>query len=205
MISVESLIAAGVPPTQARMFVVPLRMACAEFAIDTPARVAGFIAQCRVESSDFAVLEENLRYRTPERLLQVFPSRVRSHDDAARLIAAGPKAIASRVYANKNGNGDEASGDGWAYRGRGLIQLTGRSNYHDAGIELGQPYVDYPDLVLDPTHACLTAGWFWHVAKCNVLADSAQWDAITRAINGPARLHADLRRQYAEEAVGVFA
>lgn len=204
-LDLASLILAGIPPTQARTFLDPLRAACDRFDIVTGPRLAGFVAQCRVESGDFVKLEENLNYRTPERLRAIFPSRITSLADAASLIPRGPKAIASRVYAGKNGNGSEATGDGWAYRGRGLIQLTGRSNYHDAGMELGFNYIEAPDLVATPQHACLTAAWYWHVRKLNHLADSAQWDAITRAVNGPGMLHADLRRQYSEEGVQFFA
>lgn len=205
MIDLGQLIAAGVPPTQARVFLDPLAAACDRFRINTPARLAAFIAQCRVESADFTQLEENLRYRSPERLLAIFPSRVRSLADAARLIADGAAAIANRVYAGKIGNGDEASGDGWRYRGRGIKQLTGRANYADAQAELAFDYIGHPELVALPAHACMTAAWFFERAKGNLLADSAQWDAITRAINGPGMMQADLRRQYSEEAVGAFA
>ena len=201
MITVAILVALEVAPTQARLFESPLAAACARFGINTPARVAGFVAQCRVESAGFTVLEENLRYRLPERLRAVFPSRVPSMADAAALVARGPQAIANRVYASRLGNGDEASGDGWAYRGRGLKQLTGRTNYTDAAAELARPYVERPDLVATPADACLTAAWFWHTAKCNILADSAQWDAITRAVNGPGMLQAAERRQFSEEGV----
>lgn len=204
-LTVGTLVAAGVPPTQARQFAEPLAIACSRFDIDTPARIAGFVAQCRVESADFTRLEENLRYSKPERLRQVFPSRVPSMADAAVLVAAGPQAIANRVYAGRLGNGDEASGDGWRYRGRGLKQLTGRANYADAAVALARPYLSQPDLVGMPLDACLTAAWYWHTIKGNALADSAQWDAITRAVNGPGMLQADLRRQYAEEAVQAFA
>lgn len=205
MISVANLIAAGIEPTQARLFAAPLSAACERFGINTAPRIAGFIAQCRVESAGFVRLEENLNYRTPERLLKIFPSRVKSLDDAARLVQGGPKAIANRVYAGKIGNGDEASGDGWRFRGRGLKQLTGRANYIDAAAALARPYVGQPDLVAQPEDACLTAAWFWHTVKANLLADSAQWDAITRAVNGPGMLMAAERRQYAQEAVSVFA
>ena len=205
MITVATLIAAGIGPTQARQFAEPLAAACRRFDISTPPRLAGFLAQCSVESAGFTRLEEVLTYRRPERLREVFPSRVKSLDDAARLVAAGPQAIANRVYAGKIGNGDEASGDGWRYRGRGLKQLTGRANYADATEALGRPYLEQPDLVALPEDACLTAAWYWHAAKCNILADSAQWDAITRAVNGPGMLQADARRQFAEEAIGVFA
>lgn len=203
-LDLASLILAGIPPTQARMFLDPLRAACDRFDIVTGPRLAGFVAQCRVESGDFVKLEENLNYRTPEVLDRIF-SAVNGRDDAARLVLAGPKAIGNRVYAGRNGNGSEATGDGFRYRGRGLIQLTGRANYHDAGMELGFNYIEAPDLVATPQHACLTAAWYWHVRKLNHLADSAQWDAITRAVNGPGMLHADLRRQYSEEGVQFFA
>jgi putative chitinase len=204
MISVGTLVAAGVPPTQARQFAEPLAAACMRFDIVTPPRVAGFIAQCRVESADFTRLEEDLRYRNPERLDDIFRSVV-GLEDAARLIKLGPQAIANRVYAGRLGNGNEASGDGWRYRGRGLKQLTGRDNYADAAEALGRPYLEQPDLVAQPEDACLTAAWFWHTNKCNVLADSAQWDMITRVVNGPGMLQKNLRRQYSEEAVAAFA
>jgi len=205
MIDMADLIAAGVPPTQARAFLAPLSAACERFDINTPARLGGFVAQCRVESADFTRLEENLAYRTPERLRAVFPTRVPSLLDAAQLVAAGPRAIANRVYAGKIGNGDEASGDGWRFRGRGIKMLTGRANYADAAAALARPYLDQPDLVATPEDACLTAAWFWHTIKGNALADSAQWGAITRAVNGPAMLQADLRQQYSEEAARAFA
>jgi putative chitinase len=204
MIRVGTLIAAGVPPTQARLFALPLALACTRFDINTPARIAGFVAQCRVESADFTRLEENLRYRTPEVLDLTFRS-VMGLADAAQLIQAGPKAIANRVYANRLGNGSEASGDGWRYRGRGLKQLTGRTNYAEAAVALARPYVERPELVAQPEDACLTAAWFWHTIKGNALADSAQWDAITRAVNGPAMLQAAERRQFSQEAVQAFA
>lgn len=204
MITLAALIAAGIAPTQARLFLAPLAAACERFAINTPARVAGFVAQCRVESAGFTALEESLYYRDPTRVRAIFPSTVHSIAEAMPLVR-NPQALANRVYAERLGNGNEASGDGWRYRGRGLKQLTGRSHYSDAAVELGRPYLEQPDLVAQPEDACLTAAWFWHTIKGNVLADSAQWDAITRAVNGPAMLQADLRRQYSAEAVAVFA
>jgi putative chitinase len=204
MITVANLIAAGIAPTQARMFAAPLERACRRFGITTPARIAGFVAQCRVESAGFTQLEESLYYRSPERLLLIFPARIKTLAQAQALVR-NPQGLANVVYANRLGNGNEASGDGWRYRGRGLKQLTGRANYADAAEALGRPYVEQPDLVAQPEDACLTAAWYWHANKCNVLADSAQWDAITRVVNGPAMLQADLRKQYAEEGVQAFA
>lgn len=205
MITIATLIAAGVQPTQARIFAEPLAAACARFDITSRARVAGFLAQCRVESANFTALEEGLFYRSAERIGDVFKRlRPRGFDGLTKL-ARNPQALANAAYAHINGNGDEASGDGWRYRGRGLKQLTGRANYADAAEALGRPYLEHPDLVAQPVDACLTAAWFWHTAKGNLLADSAQWDAITRAVNGPGMLQADLRRQYAEEALQVLA
>jgi putative chitinase len=204
MITIAQLIAAGIAPTQARTFAEPLSLACSRFAINTPARIAAFVAQCRVESAGFTKLEEGLYYSTPDRIRQIFSSRVATIQDA-QALARNPKLLANTVYAGKNGNGDAASGDGWTYRGRGLIQLTGRANYFAAGVGCGRPYLDEPDLVAQPLDACMSAGWYWYSNKLNPLADSMQTDEITRAVNGRAMLHADLRRQYAEEGARAFA
>jgi putative chitinase len=201
MISVESLIRAGVGPTQARQFAEPLKAACALFAIDTRGRVAAFLGQIRVESLSFTALEENLNYRSADRILQVF-KRLRpiGLDGASRLVR-NPQALANKAYAGINGNGDEASGDGWRYRGRGLKQLTGRANYQAAQAALSRPYVAQPELVAQPSDACLTAAWYWHSRNLNELADAWNIALITERVNGPARLQLDERRQYAEEAL----
>lgn len=205
MISVASLIAAGVGPTQARMFAEPLAAACKRFDIDTAPRQAGFIAQCMVESASFTTLEEGLSYRSADRIVEVFKRlRPRGMDSIAKLVR-NPQGLANAAYAHVLGNGDEASGDGWRYRGRGIKQLTGRNNYGDAAEALARPYIEHPELVAQPLDACFTAAWFWHTRKCNLLADSAQWDAITRAVNGPAMLQAGLRRQYSDDAIAAFA
>lgn len=203
-ITPASLVAAGIAPTQARVFAEPLADACARFEINTPVRLAGFVAQCRIESANFTTLEESLYYTSPERIRKIFPSRVPDLEVAARL-ARNPKAMANRVYAGRLGNGDEASGDGWRFRGRGLKQLTGRYNYTEAAIALGQPYVEHPDLVAEPGGACLTAAWFWHRHGCNTFADSSQWDAVTRVVNGPGMLQAFERRQYSNDGVRAFS
>ena len=204
MLTIGNLVAAGIAPTQARAFLAPLSAACARFGINTPARIAGFVAQCRVESAGFTQLEENLYYRDPARIMRIWPTRVTSLQ-IAQGLAKNPKGLANVVYANRLGNGDTASGEGYRFRGRGLKQLTGKANYIDAADALNRPYVNSPELVALPDDACMTAAWFWSTNKLNILADSAQWDAITRAVNGPGMLQADLRRQYSEEAVAVFA
>jgi putative chitinase len=204
LITVAQLVAAGLAPTQARTFAEPLSAACALFAIDTPSRVAAFVAQCRVESENFTKLEEGLYYTRPEWIKKVFSSRVATLQDAQRL-ARNPKLLANTVYAGKNGNGDFASGHGWLYRGRGLIGLTGLDNYAAAEKGTGRPYVAQPDLVATPSDACLASAWFWHSNALNRFADAALTDAITRSVNGPAMMHADLRRQYTEEGARAFA
>lgn len=197
---IERLIQLGVEPTQARRFADPLRGAMALFAIDTPQREAAFLAQCMAESARFTRLEENLYYTTPERIRSVFPSRVKTLAEAATLTR-NPQRLANLVYADRNGNGDEASGDGWRYRGRGLFQLTGRANYARAATALAVDYVGQPDLVIDPSYACLTAAWFWQAHGCNEMMDAGRFDATTRAINGPAMLHARERLAYYQDAL----
>lgn len=204
LISIATLVGAGVAPTQARLYLAPLAAACARFGIGTVPRVAAFLAQCMVESGRFVHVEENLYYSTPERIRQIWPTRVPSLADAARL-ARNPQALANTVYAGRLGNGDAASGDGWRYRGRGLIQLTGRNGYADAGEALAQPYLQQPELVATPEHACLTAAWYWHTHKLNALADAGQIDAITKAVNGAAMLHRAERAQLTADTLQAIA
>lgn len=189
MITLAQLIACGIGPTQARAFIDPLGEVFHAYGIESPQRMAAFIAQAAHESSGFTRLEENLYYTTPERIRAVFPSSIPSAAEAARFVR-NPKALANRVYAGKNGNSNEASGDGFRYRGRGLFQLTGLSNYSAAGVK----YLANPDLVATPLGAALTAGGFWSASNMNALADTGSIDAITRKINGRAMLGAAERR-----------
>lgn len=203
MISVGTLIAAGIPPTQARAFEKHLLQTCDAFDISTPEREAAFVAQCAHESALFTRLEESLFYRDAQRIMRIFPRSVTSLTQATTLVG-NPKALANTVYAGKNGNGNYASGDGWRYRGRGLVQLTGRTNYTTAALELHEPFIDHPEYVADPADACLTAGWFWNRARCNGLADASDVDGITRAINGPAMVGAKERRELYARALRAF-
>lgn len=193
MLELATLITAGIGPTQARAFQPHLSVACSLFDINNVARLAGFIAQCHIESDGFTQLEEGLWYRDPVRIRAIFPSSVKTADQAAALVR-NPQALANTVYANRLGNGPVASGDGWRYRGRGLKQLTGRANYAQAASALARPYVESPELVALPEDASLTAAWFWAANGCNALADAQQWDAITRKVNGPGMLKAKERR-----------
>lgn len=201
--NVAQLVSCGIHPTQAKVFALPLREFCSRFDIVTPARQAAFIAQCGHESLNFTRLEESLYYRTPERIREMWPTRVPSLADATKLCK-NPQALANTVYSNRLGNGGFSSNDGWNYRGRGLIQLTGRANYRDAGQALGQDYVRYPSLVANPADAVLVAAWFWHTNKLNILADASNIDAITRVVNGPAMAGKIDRRQRFEEALDAF-
>lgn len=203
-ITPAQLIAAGVGPTQAKAFADPMSAACALFDISTPKRLAGFVAQCVHESAGFAHLEENLWYSTPERIRAVWPSRISSLADA-KALCGKPEALANAVYSLRNGNGDSASGDGWRYRGRGLFQLTGRHNYADASLELNRPYIEQPELVATPSDACLTAAWYWHCNKLNLLADAGNVRGITWAINGAALEGLPKRIDLYTQALGVFA
>jgi putative chitinase len=204
MLTLNSLIACGIGPTQAREFLDPLTAACDRFQITTPVRQAAFLAQAAHESANFTRLEENLWYSTPERVMAVFPSTIHSIADTLPLIR-NPERLANHVYAGRNGNGDANSGDGWRYIGRGLFQLTGRANYMAAGSALGVDLKGRPGLVSKPLHAAQTAAWFWTVAGCNELADSSQIDAVTRKINGRAMLGAEERRSRFDRALQVLS
>ena len=202
MITLATLIAAGIAPTQARVFERDLAYACDRFGISTPVQQAQFVAQCAHESAGFTHLEEDLYYTRAEHIRAMFPSRVADLAQAARLVR-NPQELANTVYAGRGGNGDRASGDGWRYRGRGLIQLTLRDNYAAAARDLAEPYDEQPDLVVQPAHAALTAAWFFCRAGCLALADDVV--ACTRRINGNAMAGLDDRRQRFDEAARAFA
>jgi putative chitinase len=153
-----------------------------KYNISTTQRQASFIGQCQHESNNFRVLEENLHY-TADGLMRVWPSRFPDRN-MAEQYANNPEKIANKVYAGRMGNGDEESGDGWAYHGRGLIQLTGRDNYSACGTSLGFAYITNPELLVQPRHAALTAGWFWNKKGLNDLADAQDYDTMTKRING---------------------
>jgi putative chitinase len=182
MLTYATLAAAGISPRVADSFTPLLAQACERFDIRTPARIAAFVSQCAFESRGFVALEVGMVYRTPERICVMWPVRVPDLDTAERLVCA-PQALANTVFAGLHGNGDGASGDGWRYRGRGLIRLLGRATYCAAGTALQRPYEEQPDLVARPADACWAAAWFWQQRGFNELADRLQFDAITRFIH----------------------
>jgi putative chitinase len=152
------------------------------FGIITPAQQASFIGQCGHECGNFKVLEENLNYRA-ETLMKLWKSRFPTIE-IANEYARNPKKIANKVYASRMGNRDESSGDGFRFRGRGCIQLTGHANYFHAGKACGEDFVMNPDLVATPKYAAMTAGWFWNTHKLNQYADARDYVTMTKKING---------------------
>jgi len=185
--------------TRAALWTEPLNQGMARMEIDRPLRQAAFLAQVLLESSEFRQLQESLNYSVA-RLREVWPKRFPS-DEVAVQYAQQPEKLANRVYADRMGNGDEASGDGWRYRGRGLIQLTGRENYARFANAAGIDALGQPDLLAGPPGAVLSAAWFWHSRGLNELADRTQGPdgnaafvelttRINGGVNGLAQRHA---------------
>lgn len=198
--------AVGCSASTAARWETPLRDTCRAFEITTPKRIAAFLAQLGHESAGLSVVVENLNYSAAG-LLATWPSRF-THELAEQL-ARKPERIANHVYASRMGNGDEASGDGWRYRGRGPIQITGRANYaaiRDALRETGRQVPDFelsPDLLADPKWGALAAGAFWAARSLNDLADVCDFRKITTRINGGQNGAADRSARYAA-ALKVF-
>ena len=168
-------------PMLAEKWCIPLQFTCDKFEINTPERIAGFLAQVGHESGGLRFTVENLNYRA-DALTRVWPSRF--PPGIAESYAMQPERIANRAYADRMGNGDEASGEGWAYRGRGLIQLTGKDAYAAFSLAADNEALLNPDLVAEPELAALSAGWFWSRNSLNVLADSKDIVGMTRRVNG---------------------
>jgi len=158
----------------------PLIDMFARYNINTTQRQASFIGQCQHESNNFRTLEENLHY-SADGLMRTWPSRFPSRD-VAEQFANNPEKIANKVYAGRMGNTED--GDGWAYHGRGLIQLTGRDNYKNCGDALGLSLITNPELLAMPKGATLSAGWFWNKHGLNELADAQDYGQMTKRING---------------------
>lgn len=178
MVTIEQLRALQIGPEWADA----LNETFERFQISSPRQQAAFIGQCGHECGNFKVLEENLNYRAAT-LMKLWPKRFPTLE-VANSYAGNPKKIANNVYGGRMGNRDEASGDGYRFRGRGCIQLTGYSNYFHAGKALGVDLVKQPDLVATPKYAALTAGWFWSTHGCNELSERKDWTGLTKRING---------------------
>lgn len=172
-------------------------------SVTTPRRLCHFMGQIFVETGGFASMVENLHYRNPARLDAIF-SAVHGLKDARALIRRGPEAIANRVYANRLGNGGEASGDGWRYRGSGYKQLTGRSNYREIGNIVNLDLEGNPELAREPQTAARVAFAFWDARQCSPLADNGDVEGVTEKINGPAKLGLAERRAATLRALGIW-
>jgi len=153
--------------------------AAKDFGITSNLRLAHFLAQCALESMNFTAVVENLNY-SAQRLLQVFPKYFRNVD--VNAYARNPQKIGSRVYANRMGNGDEASGDGFKYRGRGYIQLTGKNNYRAFSGFIGEDCVANPDLVAT-THPLASAAFYFSSNNLWPICDQGTSDAIVRKVS----------------------
>ena len=171
---------------------------CKEFEINTPQRVAAFLAQTSHESGGYTMLSENLNYKAatlaacwPNRFAVLGPDKKPIKKDGklvptavANSIAGKPELIANLVYSSRMGNGPAESGEGWKFRGRGLKQLTGKDNYVRCGAALGLDLVGNPDLLLEPMYAARSAGWFWKANNLAAFADAGDLKGMTKKING---------------------
>ena len=158
----------------------PLNAVMQKYEINTNLRKAAFIGQCAHESNNFTRLEESLSY-SPERLMEVWPSRFPDLATAMKY-AHQPQLLANKVYAGRMGNTQE--NDGYAYKGRGLIGITGKDAYANCGSGIGVDLISQPNLLTEPKFAALSAGWFWNKKGLNALADSQDYETMTKRING---------------------
>jgi putative chitinase len=168
-----------------------------DYEINTPQRIAAFIAQCAHESGEFTALKENLNYRAVT-LRKIFPKYFPT-DEIANQYASLPnkqEAIANKVYANRMGNGDESSGDGYRYCGRGLIQLTGKENYSWFAASLGIPVEEASEYLQTFEGAAQSACWFWETNNLNQWADKGDILTLTKRINGGTIGLADREKHY---------
>jgi len=149
--------------------------------LNTPLRIAHFMAQIEHESG-LKPISENLNYRAV-RLRSIFPKYFPTYE-SANNYANTPEKIANRVYANRMGNGNESSGEGWKFRGRGFIQITGKENYFRLANDTDLDCLKNPDLLLEEPNAIISALWFWNLKGLNKLADKDDVIGITKKING---------------------
>ncbi len=191
------LAAAGIK--DADKWLQPITHTCQEFEINTPQRVASFLAQTSHESGGYKLLSENLNYKAatlaacwPNRFAELGKDKKPKRGDKgiliptklAQSIAGKPELIANLVYSSRMGNGPAESGEGWKFRGRGAKQLTGKDNYRRCGEALNLDLVNHPDLLLEPLNAARSAGWFWKINNLASYADAGNIKGMTKKING---------------------
>ena len=168
-----------------------------KYEINTDIRVAGFLAQCSHESGNFTVIKENLNY-SAEGLNATFAKYFVKAGRDPGTYARNPEKIANIVYADRLGNGNTASGDGWRYRGRGLIQLTGHDNYTAFGKTKQLTALETVEYLETPRGALESACWFWKTNKLNIPADAKDIVAMTKKINGGTHGLEDRKLQYSQ-------
>ena len=178
-----------------------LEQALPDYDINTPQRVAAFVAQCAHESGGFKFLQENLNYKA-ESLCRVWPKYF-PNIDVARQYEKKPEKIANRAYGGRMGNGPEETGDGWKFCGRGLIQLTGRSNYQAFADSIETPIEDVPHYLATFEGAVQSACWFWESNNLNQYADNGDILTMTKRING-GTLGLEDRTKHYEHALHVL-
>ena len=202
MVNAEQLRQLKIDPA----LVDPFNETFQRFGIVTPAQQASWIGQCGHECGNFRIMEENLNYRAPT-LLKLFPKTPKRQwgftPEEAAAYEKQPVRIANRIYGNRMGNRDEASGDGFRFRGSGFLQLTGHSNFYHAGQALGVDFVMQPELVRTPRYAAQTAGWFWQTHRLNQYADSGDILTMTKRING-GTIGLEDRKKHIEHALHVL-
>ena len=170
------------------------------YEINNKQRISMFLAQVGHESGGLRTIKENLNY-SADRLKVIFPKYFRGVDPSG--YARNPEKIANRVYASRMGNGDEASGDGFRYCGRGLIQLTGKSNYQAFAQDMNWSLEDATAWLSEPEGACWSAGWFWDSRELNQWADKGDVLTVTKKING-GTIGLEDRKTHYEAALEIF-
>jgi putative chitinase len=199
-------IGTGANRETAKLWQAAINVACLKFGISTPLRQAAFLSQIGVESAGLTELVENLNY-SEQALLAIWPDHFTPVQAAefgrTPTHPANQEAIADLAYGGRMGN--TSTGDGWTYRGRGLIQLTGRANYRQAGIALGLPLEAAPGQAAQPPAAALAAAWYWSQHGCNAMADNRLIVAITQAVNGGTTGLPERQRLYAAAGVALEA
>jgi putative chitinase len=185
---------------------------CDGWTVNTKERQAAFMGQLAHESAEFTRMTENLRYTDANRIALIFRKKFDTNSDkeispaelaVAQRFVNQPEALANFVYAGRNGNGPMITGDGWRYRGRGPIQITGRNNYRDFGLAIKFDALAEPDTLLTPDVGMKSALWFWTTRGLNKLADIGDHEAITRRISGGLTGLAD-RLLYINKVMGVL-
>ncbi len=201
-IRVDHLLKMGVSQANALKYVGFLNESCEKYKINNHARITAFISQTCEESGNLSAVNENLNYR-PEVICRLWPRFTLAQATAA--CKAGPEAVGNLIYGNRMGNVNP--GDGYRFRGRGFIQLTGRDNYTASSKRLGVDLIGNPDLVSSPEYAALTAADYWANAGCNEMSDpdsEAAVKAVTRRING-GYINLDTRLAYWRKAGQIFS